>query len=220
MKRRILTRKQAALKWLVWLIILALISGGVGWYHFTPSHILARHLQSNGVDDGGLIHYAWVKYPPMKDKVICLSRSREGILVSAVEFHLGTGWRSFGDGFYLDTDDPERLDGSWIVTKKNHAAWICLAGFVPDGEKPPTFSIGHREQSVVWVDDIGYQCFAQEPVTVTPTAHIPTSGGMCYLEFYKIEPREGERWVEPLVVRNEGGYLSLLSNGAGTTVRN
>jgi len=220
MKRRVLSRKQVALKWLTRLIVLAVVCGGLGWYHFTPSYILSRHLQSNTIADGSLIHSEWGQYAPMKDKLICLSRGQEGILVSAVDFHLQTGWRFFGTGFLLEPGDPEKKDGAWIVTKKNHAAWICLAGFVPYGEDTPTFSIGHRKQSAVWVDDIGYQCFAQEPVTVTPTANIPTSGGMCYLEFYSIEPSEGEAWIKPLIVRNKGGYLSLLSNGAGTTVRN
>ena len=207
-KKKVLTRRRRALGWLGRLVVLILACQLIGLNFLFPARTISGICQTNGMEETEVFYSAWGQYSPMKTKRVYLSRNDDVILLSAAQFHPMMGWYSVGPGLILDPDDPECRDGTWFVRKKEGDAWICLAGFVPEGERPPTFSIGHYQASEEWVDDIGYQKFANEPVNVTPEPNIPVEGGSCYLEFYPFETREGEERVGYMIARNTDGYLS------------
>ena len=209
-KKRILTRKQRALRWVGCLAVMMLVSQLIGYNLFLPARTIAGICQTNGMKQTEVFYSAWGQYSPMKTKRVYLSRNEDVILLSAAQFHPMMGWYNVGPGLIMDPSNPEKRDAAWFVRKKEGNAWICLAGFVPEGENPPTFSIGHYEDSEEWVDDIGYMRFANEPTNITPVPNIPVEGGSCYLEFYPFETREGEERVGSIIVRNTDGYLSEL----------
>ena len=210
-KKPVLTRKQRAVRWSGRLILLIVLCQILGMNYLFPARTIAGICQTRGMEEGSVFYSTWGKYAPMRTKRVYLSHSGEYLLLSAAQFHPLMGWYNVGPGIALDPNDPEQRDASWFVRKKDGDGWICLAGFVPDGEQAPTISMGRYEQTEEWVDDLGFCRFAEEPLTVTPVPNIPVEGGSCYLEFYPFETREenGER-VGSLIARNEDGWLSEL----------
>jgi hypothetical protein len=118
------------------------------------------------------------------------TRDEQAIVLTAASFHPLTGWYDRSGTHTIVRGNPDSYDRSWTAHKRDSdTEWVCLFGFVPHGEQPPTFKAGvydYRAPFDEEIDTSGYTLvgetyFDGEPITITPTPTIPVKGGMCYL---------------------------------------
>lgn len=212
-KKRTYTRRQRAIRWLTALLIVLLVGHGTNTYHLIPSHAIDNVAQMNVLEDLEVVHSQWGKHSPMVGKRLYISQNEGQILVSATAFHPMIGWYYFGPGIVIDRGDPESYHTSWSIAKDEKVC-VCLAGFVPEGEAPPTYSLGLVDTSKPVTN--GAFHVPDDPITVTPVADIPVEGGSVYLEMHSLPPREKGLYLSVLL--NENGQLSEVKNRCSTSV--
>ena len=213
-KKPVRTRKQKAIRWAVLLIVVVSLGQIMGMNCLFPQQTVGKICQTMGMKETQIICGEWGRYYPMRTKRVYLSGNDTHFLLTAATFNpLAGGWYNVGPGMVIDPSDPECRDAAWYVRKQNGDACICFAGFVPEGETSPTFSVGVYAQGESYVEGMGYDRFDGEPVDITPVADIPVEAGHCYLEMYPFETRNdaGER-QGCLFVRNTDGNLSEMNN--------
>lgn len=212
-KKRTYTRRQRAFRWLTALLIVLLIGHCTNTFHLIPSHSIDAIAQQRVLEDMEIVHSQWGSHSPMAAKRLYISQNEHQILVSAAAFHPMLGWYYFGPGIVIRRDEPESHHATWTASK-DEKLWVCVAGFVPEGETPPTYSIGLVDADSPVTEN--YVRVPKDPTTVTPVAHIPVKGGSVYLETYSLSPREKSQRVSILL--NKDGQLSDVQNWCSTSV--
>ncbi len=210
------TRKQRAVRWLTALFCVILFGNLSGVHLSFPSLTIQPLLQEYALEDTRIVHTQWETSAPMIGKPLYLSENADIILLSAAAYEPLLGWYTFGPGIQIDRKQPESFHGSWIASKDEHI-WVCLVGYVPDGEIPPVYSVGLCRRSDTYLEDVGYLEFVDIPMTVTLKANISVQGGMCYLAAFPLSPRTDYE-ISVLIAKNENGHLSELSNCCWTSV--
>ncbi len=212
-KKRTYTRRQRAFRWMAVLLTVLLIGHFTNTFHLLPSHSIDAIAQQQVLDDMEVVHSQWGKYSPMAVKRLYISENEQQILVSAAAFHPMLGWYCFGPGIVIRRDAPESYNAVWSASK-DEQVWVCLAGFVPEGETPPIYSIGLVDADSPVTEN--YIRVPKDPMIVTPTADIPVKGGTFYLETYSLSPREKSQRISVLL--NKNGQLSDVENWCSTSV--
>lgn len=212
-KKRTYTRRQRAIRWLTALLIVLLIGHFTNTFHLLPSHSIEAIAQQRVLEDMEIVHSQWGKYSPMAAKRLYTSQNEQQILVSAAAFHPMLGWYPFGPGLVLDRNDPKSCNATWTASKDDQV-WVCLAGFVPEGETPPTYSVGLADNR--YSPDPEYLLDPDQVLTITPTADISVNGGTFYLETYSLSRHGKSQYIS--VFLNKDGHLSQVENWLSTSV--
>ena len=189
-QKRTYSRRQKALRWLLRLVALVLLLNITGIYYLSPDQTIPSNLQESGLLPTEVVHREWANRKELDDWLLMVSENEQAIVLTAASFHPLTGWYDRSGTNAIVRADPESYDRSWTAHKRDSdTEWVCLFGFVPHGEQPPTFKAGvydYRAPFDEEIDTSGYTLvgetyFDGEPITITPTPTIPVKGGMCYL---------------------------------------
>lgn len=206
-KRRTYSRRRAAVRWIAALMILIPVMSAVlvltDSYCITPEQTLRYLTSKKGLSPMEIIYTQESKSYPKGDKTFLVCRNEDHVALNSTEFSLRYGWHDQGISCVLDPADPEARHHVWTCGLEQEArAWICLFGFVPDGETAPTFRAG--VQNGDWEkEDRSDSLF--DPVTYTPVPTIPVEGGAIFLEEYLYEaPKSAEEYeLEYFVIDTE-----------------
>ena len=200
-KQHTYTRKDKGVRWLLRLALLLVLLNLTGIYHIHPDQTLKAPLQKAALAPVEVIHREWAGMAPepavsiLEDSLLLVGQNRDAVTLMAAEFHPLAGWYDSGPVSEILFEDPTTWNRSWTVRDSDYPEkeWVCLFGFVPTGEEPPTFKVGMYDYRVPFGegefenagDYVVYGGYhfdpANEPQTVTPTPTIPVKGGMCYL---------------------------------------
>lgn len=196
-KKRTYSRRGRALRSLALLVVLLVCSGGllisIGAYCVTPEQAMRRMEYQMGLKDLGIIRREKAVGNPEGEHEILICHGGEYLAFNLVEHSLTRGWgsRSFQT---LDMNDPERRNLVYMCEDiGNREAWFCLVGFVPEGEKAPTFRVGIYNPDNQEEDGSDRLLDA---VTYTPTPTIRLEGGMVFLEQHVYSAPEMEMPTE------------------------
>ena len=192
-QKRTYSRKQKGLRWLGRLVLLVLLLNVTGIYPLNPDKTMTASLQQSGIAPVEVIHREKAQYRPVENWLFLVGENREALTLCAAQFDPLMGWYNRSGVHAIPLSNPEFHEKSWIIHDKNHdRAAVILFGFVPTGEKPPTFKIGTHDYRAPFGEGfyedlseyvvVGETYFDGEPYTVTPTPTIPVRGGMCYLK--------------------------------------
>lgn len=185
-KKRTYTRRGRALCLAFWLTVLLLASGALGIVNLLPEQAMHRLWQTQGVSNAQIIHGTWRIGTRNDLERIFLSQKEHSIMINVVRWGFIGGWYPTSTSIVMPKDDPEKRHGSWISSEKDGYR-ICVVGFVPAGEKPPTVLVRFTDWSK---DENGALQYLGEPVRFTPVADISSNGGRCFFEEMHIDAEQ------------------------------
>lgn len=182
-KARTYSRRGMALRRLALLLVLLVGSAalriGIGSYCVTPEQALRRMESQNGVSDLEVIHTEKSVDTPKGDYLLQICRNGEYMAFVSMRHTADHGW---GVHIFnvMEMNDPEDPRFVWECEMGDTGkSWVCLFGFVPEGEEPPAFRVGvfndGREQ-----EDGSDRLL--DAVIYTPVPTIPVEGGKLFLE--------------------------------------
>ena len=172
-KSRTYSRRQQALFAVALLAAAVALSQMLGLIALLPGQVVRENELSNGLPAMEIFYSADGGEAPMRGKRLYLSRSGDTLLYSVAQFTPLGGWYPM----------------------------LCLFGFVPEGEEPPSFTL-----TVIGLEEAAFYS-----ETFTPAAEIPTAGGACFLltATYPLPAEERGRQVR--VEPEGGGFLPYTS---------
>lgn len=184
-KMRTYSRRKRALILLALLVVILPLSAavmvGTGVYCLPPEQALHKIEYSSGVENLEIIHVEDAVDNPKGNLKLQICRSGDYFVFTDMRWSLRRGW-SISHYAIIEAYDPEERDFVWACnTKEDTEAWLCLFGFVPDGEQPPTFRAGIFNENVQQQDGADR---VLDPVTYDPVATIPVEGGKLFLGQY------------------------------------
>jgi len=194
-KRHTYTRRDKGVRWLLRLALLVLLLNLTGIYRIHPDQTMKAPLQKEGLAPMEVIHREWAQKEPVEDWLLLVGENEDAVALTAAQFHPLTGWYECGPVHEILFEDRETYARSWTVRDRDEGEkeWVCIFGFVPTGEEPPTFKIGMCDYRAPFgqgefADPADYVVYGEhyfdaenEPFTVTPVPTIPVKGGMCYV---------------------------------------
>ncbi len=198
-KKKTASRRRSALRRAGLLVIVLLVLLGTGEIKVHPAQTLPTLLQHAGLDPTEIIHIQPGESDLMKGKQLLVSTNEDFVVLSEAKLSWN-GWSQGNIGTEIRFEEPDDRHFVWTREVGGHESeWVCLFGFVPTGEKAPTYLVGVEDERGS-EDGNGYYQTAEEyplvvkdrhyflemPRSVTPTPTIPVKGGMCYLEQYEV----------------------------------
>ena len=198
-KSRTYSRRQQALFAVALLAAAVVLSQLLGLIALLPGQVVRENELSNGLPAMEIFYSADGGEAPMRGKRLYLSRSGDTLLYSVAQFTPLGGWYPMFNGTVLDL--REGGCAAYHCVSRGETGWLCLFGFVPEGEEPPSFTLT--------VTGLEEAAFYSE--TFTPAAEIPTAGGACFLltATYPLPAEERGRQVR--VEPEGGGFLPYTS---------
>jgi len=203
-QKRTYTRRQQALRWLLRLLIVLLICGSLsGVCSILPVQTVDAARRQQGLEKMEVVYSTWAAWSPMTGKRLYLSQNEDVLMLSAAAF--GLGWYNYNPlGLIIDPNAPG-AHAVWRVGNREQI-WVCIVGFVPEEEEPPTFYVGVKATRQTGEND-----YLEEPMTVIPEADIPVKGGKCYLETYSFSVEGYEDFGIVVTAEKDGEQISPCS---------
>ena len=164
---------------LVLLVGCAALRIGIGSYCVTPEQALHRIQYQSGMPELKIIYTQETRDNPEGDLLIQICRAGDYLLYTTVEFTGYSGWSSRGWSMLEPGNPEERHFLDMCQEMDSDRAWFCLFGFVPEGEVPPTFRVGVRNENAQLEDGSDNLLDA---MFYTPVPTIPVEGGTLFLE--------------------------------------
>lgn len=205
-QKRTYSRKHTALRWIIRLAAVLLALHMTGWYCLLPGRAVERAVRREGLFDTETVHVEWGEHLPMKGRQLRVVADEYAAVLYSVEMHPVMGWYTVGIAGTLDLYDPERYVYTWDVHKRDsNLEWICLFGYVPDGEQSPTFRVGACD----WYKHLtqGYGYLEGQYQDVTPVPTISVAGGKLYLEQFGVSRPEDEDIVAVATILRDGEWV-------------
>ena len=133
-KSRTYSRRQQALFAVALLAAAVALSQMLGLIALLPGQVVRENELSNGLPAMEIFYSADGGEAPMRGKRLYLSRSGDTLLYSVAQFTPLGGWYPMFNGTVLDL--REGGCAAYHCVSRGETGWLCLFGFVPEGEDP------------------------------------------------------------------------------------